>query len=107
MSREIHPEDIDFPVSETFAGGLAQLHHWPEPVRCESLREARYREDSERVQGIRKEMEAYEGDTDWIKKLYSRVHGLEKRFSDVERENRMLNVRLEKQMKLNERRRGK
>jgi hypothetical protein len=40
----LRPEDIDFPVSDTFAGGLAALHGWEIPVRCESLQEARDRE---------------------------------------------------------------
>ena len=103
----MNPESLfDYPVSETFRRYEDHLLGREQP-RCESLREARYEEDSERVQRIRKEMEAYEGDTDWIKTLYSRVHGLEKRFGDVERENRTLNVRLEKQMKINERKRGK
>ena len=64
----MNPEDIDFPVSDTFRDGLAALHGWPVQPRCKSLREARYDEDLERIKRRREEDEE-PSDKDYIKKL--------------------------------------
>ena len=52
----LNPEDIDFAISDTFAGGLAQMHGWQVPERHKTLRELRFDADCEAIAKSREEM---------------------------------------------------
>ena len=98
------PEDIDFPVSETYRDGLAQMHGWDIQPVCKSLREARFDDDIERVRQSKQEMsDYYTDDKEWIRKLYHRVETLETEVKFLRNENAYLQNRLIADQKQKER----
>ncbi|MCK9524518.1 MAG: hypothetical protein M0R49_01130 [Limnochordia bacterium] len=77
----LNPEDIDFPVSDTFAAGLAQMHGWDLPTEhYESLGEARNREAHEAYLNSRQKPEpSQKGLVRAVERLEAKLEKLEER----------------------------